>query len=180
VETEEVGAERSGGAATARRWLRMIGMPRSGFINLAPTSVANKNRRAPGMSRLGLKYRFLTVLKAGCADPMRRLARLHSWLCRIGRSPRVGQVLQLIALLFSFPVFHVYYSLFKFTVAVNQRQMRQLPVHVGLISGRDNAQKLDDLFLNKRLVPDAEERLRDIQSHIQRVRDATDQGHIYH
>jgi hypothetical protein len=150
------------------------------FVDVAATSIADKNGSSPRASGLGLEYRFLTFLVAVCTYSMRWFSLLHSRLQRVSNSVGMWRFLQLIALLLCLPCFHIGNLFFEATYFLQQRRLRYLGRQCVLKGGEDLSLKFTDLPLRYHSVSDAKKTLCRVVGAFDRGEGSSNSGNFSH
>lgn len=117
-----------------------------------------------------LKDRFDAVLKAICAQEMRRFASVTLFLQCIAEN--VGPLTHLGELVFlslSVPCFKISHFFFKCAYAIQRRQMIRLGRKCACLGGQDFSLQFDDLAPHHSSVTHTYQRLRDIHHRIERL-----------
>ena len=135
----------------------------------------NYTRRSLRLLEDGL----VSALIAGAANLMRWLGSLSVWINGVDKRPR-PYLVQVVASLLSFPCFKLSNLCFKIAFRLQQRRLLALGSHCAVLGGENYALEFDDLGLNHRLIPKANERARHLASRFKARNHAADHQWVSH
>ena len=161
-----------------RRKAFWINIPRNNDFGVACVATPNTRPVVFGSS-FALKYRFVTVVVAFYAKPMRWFGAVHGWLGDIGK--RSGSdAFEAVCLLAAVPFFQASNFCFKRAYTFQQFYLAEVGRKCAALGGKDYSVEFSNLVFDDLSIAETYERRRDFASRLKRANQSGDLSSVNH